>query len=76
MEVVLVDSASEHQTAALVAARHPQVRLLRADRNLGVAGGAALGTADTDAHVVLLNNGGVPTAGAVPDRRAPGPPSP
>ncbi|MBO3083847.1 glycosyltransferase family 2 protein [Cellulomonas fengjieae] len=57
MEIVVVDNASKDGTAELVAERYPDVRLVRAPRNLGFAGGAHLGLADLDAdYAVLLNN--------------------
>jgi N-acetylglucosaminyl-diphospho-decaprenol L-rhamnosyltransferase len=57
MDVVVVDNASGDGTDALLAERYPGVRVIRAPRNLGFAGGAALGMRDaTTEHVVLLNN--------------------
>jgi hypothetical protein len=38
-EVIVVDSASSDQTAEVVAAHFPQVRLIASDTNLGFAGG-------------------------------------
>ena len=57
MEVLLVDNASTDGTADLVGRLFPTVRVVRADRNLGFAGGAALGAAGFRGDfVVLLNN--------------------
>ncbi len=56
LEVVVVDNASTDGTEALLAARHRPPRVLRPDRNLGFAGGAAFGMADATGDVVLLNN--------------------
>ncbi|GAA3802216.1 glycosyltransferase family 2 protein [Cellulomonas soli] len=56
MEVVVVDNASEDGTTGLLADRYPWVRVVSAERNLGFAGGAALGMAGAEGHVVLLNN--------------------
>lgn len=61
MEVVVVDNASTDGTAELVAARHSDVRLLRAPRNLGFAAGNNLALRDVTSRVViLLNNDAVP----------------
>ncbi|NUU16803.1 glycosyltransferase family 2 protein [Cellulomonas humilata] len=57
LDVVVVDNASQDGTAELLADRYPGVRVVRAPRNLGFAGGAALGMRGcTTEHVVLLNN--------------------
>ncbi len=55
-EVVVVDNASTDGTDVLVAARYPDVRVIRSEVNLGFAGGAALGMQDATGDVVLLNN--------------------
>jgi GT2 family glycosyltransferase len=57
--VVVVDNASTDGTTELLAGR-PDVQVVRADRNLGFAGGVQLGidTADTE-FVALLNNDAV-----------------
>lgn len=57
MEVVVVDNASTDGTAELIAKDHPDVRLLRNERNLGFAGGndVALATVRSR-YVILLNN--------------------
>ena len=55
-EVVVVDNASTDGTAALVAERFPQVRLIANARNEGFARGANRGWRETSApHVLLLN---------------------
>lgn len=56
MEVVVVDNASTDGTAALLAERYPDVRVVSAPANLGFAGGAELGMRDATGHVALLNN--------------------
>ncbi len=55
-DVLVVDNASSDGTAALLAA-HPDVRVVRAARNLGFAGGATLGLQQvTSPYAVVLNN--------------------
>lgn len=55
-EVVVVDNASTDGTAELLA-RRPGVRVVRAERNLGFAGGVDLGWRHARGrHVLLLNN--------------------
>jgi GT2 family glycosyltransferase len=57
--VVVVDNASTDGTAELLAAR-PEVDVVRADRNLGFAGGVQLGIDRVDTEfVALLNNDAV-----------------
>lgn len=57
LEVVVVDNASADGTIDLVTEQFPEVTLVRSDRNLGFAGGVALGTADFDGdYIALLNN--------------------
>ncbi|GAB2465201.1 glycosyltransferase family 2 protein [Xylanimonas ulmi] len=65
LEVLVVDNASADGTAALLADRYPQVRVLTLPQNRGFAGGVAAGTADVLAaqaggalpeFVALLNN--------------------
>ena len=57
LRVVVVDNASTDGTAALLAERYPEVEVVTTPRNLGFAGGAAVGMADlTEDFVVLLNN--------------------
>lgn len=55
LEVVVVDNASTDGSEELLS-RYPGVRVIRSARNLGFAGGVALGTAGfAGDHVVLLN---------------------
>lgn len=57
LRIVVVDNGSTDGTAAMLAERYPQVDVVASPRNLGFAGGAALGTADvSEDFVVLLNN--------------------
>lgn len=56
LKILVVDNASTDGSAALVASRYPDVTVIRSERNLGFAGGAALGMADASGDVVLLNN--------------------
>lgn len=57
LEVVVVDNASTDGTRAMLAREYPGVRVIESDRNVGFAGGVALGAEDFDGDaVVLLNN--------------------
>lgn len=57
LEIVVVDNASTDGTAELLARDHPEVRVVRSPRNVGFAGGVALGTRDcTRDQILLLNN--------------------
>lgn len=55
-EVVVVDNASSDGSADLVAREHPEVRLIRSERNLGFSGGVNLGARASSAPWVLLLN--------------------
>jgi len=56
LQVLVVDNASTDGTDALLASRSGTA-VVRAPRNLGFAGGVALGMSDVDApYVLLLNN--------------------
>lgn len=56
-EIVVVDNASEDDTAALLATEYPEVARFANHRNLGFAGGVAAATARYDGDaIVLLNN--------------------
>jgi GT2 family glycosyltransferase len=54
--VVCVDNASTDGSAELIAARFPQVRLLRQPVNLGFAGGVNAGVAATESEMIVLLN--------------------
>jgi GT2 family glycosyltransferase len=58
LEVVVVDNASSDGSAEAVRQRHPEVRVVEEDRNLGFAGGAnrAVGELQHVDYVALLNN--------------------
>lgn len=63
-EVICVDNASADDSAARIAARFPQVALLRQSVNLGFAGGANAGIAAARGDAfVLLNQDCLPEAG-------------
>jgi N-acetylglucosaminyl-diphospho-decaprenol L-rhamnosyltransferase len=66
LEVLVVDNASEDNTAAVLAERYPQVIVVRSGSNLGFAGGADLGLAGfTGPFITLLNNDATLAADAV-----------
>ncbi|MBN1261655.1 MAG: glycosyltransferase family 2 protein [Anaerolineae bacterium] len=56
LEVICVDNASEDDSAARIAARFPQVRLLRQPMNLGFAGGVNVGIEAAQGDVFVLLN--------------------
>lgn len=58
LEIVVVDNASADGTADVVAAKFPDVRLIRSGTNRGFAGGANLGMGDLDGvdAVALVNS--------------------
>ena len=56
IEVICVDNASPDNSAALIAQRHPTVRLLREPINLGFAGGCNRGIAAAQGDVIILLN--------------------
>ena len=56
IEVILVDDASGDDTAAAVAARHPEVRVLRNDTAVGFTASANRGLAAARADLLLLLN--------------------
>lgn len=56
LEVIVVDNASEDDSADMVAAEFPAVRLLRNDRNEGYARGNNIGVKVATADLVLLLN--------------------
>jgi GT2 family glycosyltransferase len=60
-EVVVVDNASRDGSVDVVAARFPQVKLLRSEKNLGFAAGNNLArTHASGSVIVLLNNDAIP----------------
>lgn len=71
LEVVVVDNASEDGTAALLAARYPQVRVVRSAVNTGFAGGANLGIEGFEGdYIALLNNDATFDADAIERMRS------
>lgn len=56
LEVICVDNASEDDSAARIAARFPQVRLLRQPMNLGFAGGVNVGIEAAQGDIFVLLN--------------------
>jgi GT2 family glycosyltransferase len=63
LQVVLVDNASSDGSVGAVRQRHPDVRVVEEDRNLGFAGGAnrGIGALRHVDYVALLNNDTVVT---------------
>jgi GT2 family glycosyltransferase len=58
-EIVLVDNASTDQTAAISEKRfgfHPQVRVIRSQKNLGYAGGNNLGFHHSEGELIVVLN--------------------
>jgi len=56
LEVICVDNASADESAALVASRYPQVRLISQPVNLGFAGGVNAGIDAAVGDIVILLN--------------------
>lgn len=57
LEIVVVDNGSKRDEAALLRTRHPDIKVLRSERNLGFAGGNNLGMrAAAGDCLLLLNN--------------------
>lgn len=57
LEVIVVDNGSRTDEAALLAERHPHIRVIRSERNLGFAGGNNLGIGVAEGrYLLLLNN--------------------
>lgn len=57
MEVIVVDNASNHQEAKILAQRYPQVKVIKSERNLGFAGGNNLGIQSAQGkYLFLVNN--------------------
>lgn len=55
-EVIVVDNASPDQTAEIVESDYPDVRLIRTERNLGVAGGNNVGLRAAKGNIMILTN--------------------
>jgi GT2 family glycosyltransferase len=55
-EIIVVDNASPDQTSAIVETQFPQVRLLRTNKNLGVAGGNNVGLRAARGDILILTN--------------------
>ncbi len=63
-EIIVVDNASSDQSAALVVAGFPDVKVLEAGVNLGFGNGANLGAAHASGrYLVFLNPDTIPAAG-------------
>ena len=57
MEVIIVDNASKKNEASIIAAKYPQIKVIRSERNLGFAGGNNLGIkAANGKYIFLVNN--------------------
>lgn len=56
LEVVVVDNASEDESAAFVAAQYPDVKLAQNDVNLGFAGACNVGFGEARGDVLVLLN--------------------
>ena len=57
MEVIVVDNASTNDEASIIQKKHPQIIVLRSEKNLGFAGGNNLGIkAAKGKYLFLVNN--------------------
>ncbi len=57
LEVIVVDNASLEDEASMIEARHPQVKVIHSDKNLGFAGGNNLGIkAANGKYLFFVNN--------------------
>lgn len=57
LEVIVVDNASAHDEASMIAQRYPQVTVIRSQENLGFAGGNNLGVqAAHGRYLFFVNN--------------------
>ena len=57
LEVIVVDNASRQDEVSVIAARYPQVRVVRSEQNLGFAGGNNLGIrAARGKYLYFVNN--------------------
>jgi GT2 family glycosyltransferase len=71
-ELILVDNASRDGSIELVRQRHPRVRVLALDRNLGFAGGNNAGAeVARGGYLAFLNNDTIPQSGWLRALRAP-----
>jgi GT2 family glycosyltransferase len=59
MEVIVVDNGSPDRTAEIVARDFPEVRLIRTEQNLGVAGGNNVGLRAARGEICVLINADV-----------------
>lgn len=56
-EIIVVDNASRQNEAAILQSRHPEVRSLRSEQNLGFSGGNNLGIKEAKGtYIFLINN--------------------
>ena len=57
MEVIVIDNASKQDEASIIARRYPYIKTIRADKNLGFAGGNNLGVKEAEGkYLFLINN--------------------
>lgn len=57
MEVIVVDNGSAENEASILQERHPNIKVIRSDKNLGFAGGNNLGIkAAKGKYLFLINN--------------------
>jgi N-acetylglucosaminyl-diphospho-decaprenol L-rhamnosyltransferase len=56
LEVIVVDNASDDNSAAMIRAEFPQVKLIVNSENLGFAGGNNLGVAESSGDFIFLLN--------------------
>lgn len=57
MEVIVVDNGSAENEASILQERHPNIKVIRSDKNLGFAGGNNLGIKSAKGkYIYLINN--------------------
>ena len=57
MEVIVVDNGSKENEAGILQEQHPNIKVIRSDKNLGFAGGNNLGIkASKGKYLYLINN--------------------
>jgi GT2 family glycosyltransferase len=57
LEIIVIDNDSPHDDPKIISEQHPEVTLIRSDKNLGFAGGNNLGIRIAKGkYVLLLNN--------------------